>query len=910
MRISTSSGSLQRLRTSPPAVPPGFVHRPELDRALTAAIARPVTLISAGPGCGKTLTASSWVHHHPDRRIAWLTVDETDNDLQTFWSDLLRTLVVNDAIPADSALREFSPAERFGDREILAVRAALAELSDQIVVVLDDFHHLHDPGVLASVRRLLDPQPPALRLVIITRMDPALHLHRARLSGDLAEIRAADLAFDAAEADQLFRLNDLELSTEQRADVLARTEGWAAGLRMAAICMRPSSSGGTRDRFGGTDRLVAEYLMEELLGQMPDQERDFLVSTSIVDPVNADLADALTGRTDSRPLLEALVARNVLVVALVPGSQWFRVHPMFLELLRYRLGVDHPEQVAELHRRAAQWFADHAEPVEAVSHAVAARDWPGLGGLLARQAWPNMLTHLRSALAAALEPAEVEARTNPSWGTLLATAIRHFNRHEMDLMLRQAEEAARLLDLAPAGVPNGGEQSTRPGDREAVQALIGLLRVAHARGRDPARATELCDAQFARLDALTPLRLPTLQQHRAITANNLAVAQLWTSELDAAERNLHRVVRETSQLRITLTGLSAQGHLALLDAFRGRLSAAEERSAAAFADAARRGWTSQPQIMSIHAALAMVHLDQDRLDAASSDVARGLAADINDSEISSLLGLRVCGTAVAVMRGGPGEVAKAVIELGAAQQRAGELPPMLALLCAVAGAEADLAGGQPEAALARLDPEDPSGAARPGRPLGYAGWYAGVIRAMAWLRLDRPASALAEVEAFDAVRVPYLGPLVAGGVVTAIACQRLNRQTAALAALTDAVELGAAAGLVRPFRSAGSELNPLLEKHRHVIARHLDFTGGLLGSAGPAGLADRVAGPATPVEALTERELSILVYLPTMFKSSEIASDLAITINTVKTHQQSIYRKLGVNSRREAVDRARALRLL
>ena len=908
--MTASSGALLRLRTIPPVVSPGFVHRPHLDVALSDAVCRPITLVSAGPGCGKTLTVASWVRREPGRRIAWLTVDETDNDLQTFWSDLLRTLVVNDVIPPDSALRDISPAETFGHRETMAVRSALAQLTDEVVVVLDDFHCVRDPEVLTSIRRLLDPQPPSLRLVIITRMDPSLHLHRARLQGDLAEIRAADLAFDSVDAQRLFQVNDVQVSDEERAELLARTEGWAAGLRMAVMCLAPPATGGSSDRFGGTDRLVAEYLMEELLGQLPEHERRFLVTTSIVDPVNADLANALTGRTDSRPLLEALVARNVLVVALVPGSDWFRVHPMFLELLRYRLTVDHPELVDELRHRAARWFAEHGEPVEAITHAVAARDWPEVGGLLARHAWPYMLTQHRSALAAALEPAEAEARTNPSWGTLLATAIRHFHRHEMSMVIREAEEAARLFEAALLEGPDGTPGAARPGDRDAVHALIGLLRVAHSRGRDPARAIELCQAQFARLEFLSPMRLPTYEQHRAITLNNLAVAQLWAGELDAAERNLHRVIRETGELRLTLTGLSAQGYLALLDALRGRLPTAEGRATSALADAVRRGWTSQPQMMPIYGALALVHLEQERLDAASSDVAHGLAADVKDSEIAGLLALLVCRTAIAAIRGGAGELAAAVAELEATQRRAGAIPPMLSLLCAVARAGADLADGQPEAALARLDPDDSTGPARVGRPTGYARWYAAVARSEAWLRLDRPANALAEVDRFEANTVPYVGPLVAGKVLAAVACLRTNRQTAALAALSEAIEHAAPMGLLRPFVAAGTELSPLIDKHRHVIARHLDFTGGLMARPSAADPAGGPARPAPPIEALTERELTILVYLPTMFKSSEIASDLAITINTVKTHQQSIYRKLGVNSRREAVDRARALRLL
>ena len=188
--------SLLRLRAAPPAIPPGFVRRARLEDRLTAAAAHPVTLISAGPGDGKTLTLASWSRMDTaPGPVAWLALDETGNDLQAFWSDLLGSLTVSDAVPTDSALREVAPAAGFGARDALLVRAGLADLPDVVVLVLDDFHHITDPGVLKSFGQLLDHQPPQLRLMVATRADPALRLHRLRVNGDLTDIRAQDLAF-------------------------------------------------------------------------------------------------------------------------------------------------------------------------------------------------------------------------------------------------------------------------------------------------------------------------------------------------------------------------------------------------------------------------------------------------------------------------------------------------------------------------------------------------------------------------------------------------------------------------------------------------------------------------------------------------------------------------------------------
>ena len=257
-------------------------------------------MVSAGPGSGKTLTVAAWLARFTGPQ-AWLTVDETDNDLRTFWSDVLAALAIGAAVPEDSPLRELVPAPSFGAAEALQVRAGLAGLPGPVVLVLDDVHHLSNPEVLDSLSALIEQRPLPLRLVMLTRADPALRLHRVRVSGGLTEIRSEDLAFTKEETTELFAHDGIELTDDQLRLVLDRTQGWPVGVRLAAMFL--SSAGVTRgiEKFTGTERSVAEYLVGEVLDRQPAPVREFLLRTSIVERLNPSLATALIGPRRQQP---------------------------------------------------------------------------------------------------------------------------------------------------------------------------------------------------------------------------------------------------------------------------------------------------------------------------------------------------------------------------------------------------------------------------------------------------------------------------------------------------------------------------------------------------------------------------------------------------------------------------------
>jgi LuxR family maltose regulon positive regulatory protein len=342
-----------------------------------------------------------------------------------------------------------------------------------------------------------------------------------------------------------------------------------------------------------------------------------------------------------------------------------------------------------------------------------------------------------------------------------------------------------------------------------------------------------------------------------------------------------------------------QAHLALLDVLHGRLPDAYRRASAAREIAARRGWTSEPQALPLYAALAMTNLEWNQLDAATREVDSGLTVSDSGTDPACQLVLAITAVGIAVARHDNTASRAAADRLDAITGETGELPPLLAGWCAIAHADAHLLAREPGAAIDRL------GHTR--EPSGFADALERVVRAKAHLLLDQPESALDLLDPVAETATPYRGAMVEARILAAMAADRLHRDTAAMAAITEAVDLAHSVSMVRPFLTSGPRVAALVARHRHVVARHLKFTRELIPAVTNHEPVD--TGP-PPVDALTERERAVLTYLPTMFRAPEIAADLFISVNTVKTHQQAIYRKLGVTTRREAVDRARALKLL
>ncbi|HEX4251074.1 MAG TPA: AAA family ATPase [Pseudonocardia sp.] len=364
-----------------------LINRDRLLAALDRAATRRVTIISAPAGSGKSTLLRSWAarpgHGH---RLATVQVRRDEQDAQHFWRQLLAA--VSQTTGAPSLGDALSGSAWLNVRSMVdKALTALAEARAGTVLVIDDLHELIAPEALTACAGLLERLPAGVCTILATRHDPALRLHRLRLAGEVAEIREADLRFTEDETRELLTASGLELSAGAQVRLHQRTEGWAAGLRLAALSLT-----GNRDperfveQFSGTHRPVAEYLLAEMLDRQPDEVRDLLLRTCLLDHVNGELADLLTGRTGSDRLLLDLEDANAFVLSTDLRRTWFRYHQLFADLLRLQLRRTLPSEVGALHRQAASWFTRHDQVADAIRHTQAAGDWDDAARRLADHA--------------------------------------------------------------------------------------------------------------------------------------------------------------------------------------------------------------------------------------------------------------------------------------------------------------------------------------------------------------------------------------------------------------------------------------------------------------------------------------------------------------------------------------------
>ncbi|MEU4422489.1 hypothetical protein AB0F81_17815 [Actinoplanes sp. NPDC024001] len=388
------------------------VDRERLFGLLDTGLGTPVTLVCAGAGWGKTVLVSAWAQTQT-RPVAWLSLDRHDNDPQIFWAYVIAALRVAGAVPAGNPLAELGsvpPGERERARRLAD---GLGRLPYPSVLIVDDFQEITDGQVLHEIDDLLRHPPAGLRLVLISRSRPALNLHRLRAAGQVTEIRSADLAFTAEEAAALIDGHGPRPAPEDLAALLERTEGWAVGLNLGAGFLAAPDGGRRLADFAGDLRGVEEYLISEVLEGRSRRQRRFLLQTSICERLCAGLASAITAQPDSQRTLESLENDNDFVVRLGERPLWFRYHHLLREALGHNLIRETPAAVAELHRRAARWYAANNEVMEALSHAIAARDWAYVGRLVTGKAAPLILSAHRRSLVRVLQQVPADELTAP-----------------------------------------------------------------------------------------------------------------------------------------------------------------------------------------------------------------------------------------------------------------------------------------------------------------------------------------------------------------------------------------------------------------------------------------------------------------------------------------------------------------
>ena len=624
-----------------PVAPPitgGVVSRCALFRRL--AEAERVVQISAPAGSGKTVLMRSWIAEAGlARHAAWVPVDSEVRDPQGFWisvADALRGTAAGSAL-----VRPLTAAPDLDGWEVVErLLKDLAPLEDRLWLMIDDAHLLDSREVLPKLELLLLRAPPELRFVLATRHDLRLGLHRLRLEGELTEIRAADLRFSLAEARALFGATGVELPEEALARLHGRTEGWAAGLRLATLSLaeHPDPEQFAAE-FSGTDRTVAEFLLAEVLDRQSEAVRRLLLRTSVLERVSGPLADVLTGSSGGERILQDLEQAGAFVVSLDAGRSWFRYHRLFADLLQLELRRTEPNERAALHGAAAAWLAEHWHPVEAVRQAQAAEDW-GMAARLLSDHWLDLYLGGRGATLVELLarfPRRVVA-ASPELTTVQVAG---------DLIRGSLEDAGRHLALAT------GALTAVPADRRGrVQVMLALLRLFLARRLvDFPVVVEEAQRLLALTEAADAAPLGLGEDLRAVAFISLGIAEIWTLRFEDAERHLKHGValaRRIGRPYLELHGLAHGAHGMLL--LRPDASQAEwSRQAIELAE--RHGWGEEPLAGMAYAQLGIVMLYQGRLDEAEPWLERAERTLRTEVEPAAGMSLRYARAVLEMARG-------------------------------------------------------------------------------------------------------------------------------------------------------------------------------------------------------------------------------------------------------------------
>jgi len=858
----------------------GIVSRPRLFERLEAS-AR-VTVVSGPAGSGKTVLLRSWISQAGAAgSAAWVTVRRGEQDLQQFWLSVL------------DALRQTSPglvqpltAAPDLDGWAIAERLLtnLAPLQDRIYLVIDDVHELGPAEAQRQLELLVMRAPEELRFVLATRHDVRLGLHRLRLEGELAEIREPDLRFTVAEAEEMLSAAGVNLPDPVL--LVARTEGWAAGLRLAALSLTGHPDPGRfAEEFSGTERTVAEYLLAEVLDRQPEAVRRLLLRTSVLERVNGELADLLTGGSGGERVLQDLEQANAFVVSLDARRSWFRYHHLFADLLQLELRRTAPDEVAVLHRAAAGWFAGHGYPVDAVRHAQAARDW-GLAARLLADNWYSLQLDGQAATTHQLL-AGFPAGTRTADAELAALAAAE------ELAYGSLEAAERHLGLAERGMA-----SVPDARRAQAQLLLGITRLVLARQRWNLQAVTEEERQLQAIAESPDAAQPRVgEELRALALISLGTTEFWAAGEDP-ERHLEMGValaRRIGRPFLEFTGLAYQTAAGIYHSF----TRAAERGRQAIELAGRHGWAGEPAAGLAYVILGAMLAWQMRPAEAEPWVQRAERVLRAETEPAAVLAMHHTRGMLELARG---RDADALAAFQAAERLGGRLtaPHMLltparawVLHTLVRLGEIERA----EQAVADLDERD--------RGHGEMCIAAAVLR----LAQDDPRAAMAAVAPVLDGSAPVIRSawLVEAFLVEAIARDTLGDPGAAGRALERALDLAEPDGVLLWFL-----LHPepaLLQRHaRHRTAHPAliaDILSLLAGQA-PA----PPAGPPPPLEPLSDSELRVLRYLPTNLSAPQIASELHVSHNTIRTHMRHLYAKLGTHRRFETVERARALGLL
>jgi LuxR family maltose regulon positive regulatory protein len=885
-----------------PPARPNVVPRPHLTQRLNEGLTRKLTLVSAPAGFGKTTTLSEWIPHSP-RCVTWVSLDEGDNDPTRFWTYFIAALQRLSPQLGENALAFIqSPQPPPMQLCLTTLLNEIATFSDPFVVVLDDYHIIENPALHEAVAFLLEHLPPQLHLMITTRADPALPLSRLRSREQLTELRARDLRFTPTEVAAFFnQVMGLALSPADVVALETHTEGWIAGLQLAALSMQG------RDNlpdfiaaFTGSHRFILDYLTDEVLERRPRGSKNFLLRTSILNRLCGSLCDALTGDSDGQATLERLEQANLFIVPLDDHRQWYRYHHLFAEVLQARLRQYQPELLAELHRRASAWYEAHDSVAEAVQHALAAGDGLRAAGLIEQERWTLL--------------GRGEIRTLHTWledlpGDILHTRPRLCLAHAWIFsLLEQAEAIEPCLIIAEHALTTVSPPES-PVEIGAIRGEIAVLRAEVALTQsDITGAIDLCRHA---LDLLPKANFLL----RGVATFFLGHAHRRGGQMMDAERaygEAHALGLQTDNL---LLALHALANLSIVQMAMGRLRQAAETSRRILHIAAERHRQNWPVAGLAYQGLGKLYYEWNELDTA----ARHLRQGIECGQRGGLTGLEInCRSTLAFTRQARHDPIAADEMLR--QVAAMTSHPLYAAAEAMQEARLRLSQRQLEPAArwaesCGLSLDDTT------CPYGQETGYLTLARlAIAQGRAAAVPDLLHRLQqAAEADR--RTGSLIVILILGALARQAQGDASGALAALEAALMLAEPEGYIRTFVDEGAPLAALL---REAFQRRIApaYTAKLIAAfedTSPPHDAEAEATPALPppsaaasllVEPLSERELEVLRLVADGHTNREIGEMLFVATGTVKKHLNNIFGKLSAGNRTQAIARAREIGLL
>ena len=869
-----AASDIERLRSRliQPSLPANVVLRPRLMEHLAAGAEGQLTTLVAPAGWGKTTLLASWQRSgDPPAPVAWVRLDRR-YDPAGFWWHVAAAMA--DVIGSSRA------GEPATERTDWTPAAILSEFDARVILIIDDCHHIASADVWAGIDELLTYQPRGLHLVISGRSQPHVALHRLRAADELTELGTGELALSVADVAEMFSEYGLDIPRTTMAALVAQLEGWPAGLRLAARRAHNHADPATvLASLSEPNSDIADYVSKEMLQPLPRKTREQVVQLSVLDPFNEDLARAVTAGQLGTRALERLHNDHALTERFGASGGWFRIRPVLRAVLQTRFESLDWGTRKRIHSRAARWYGSHDMPERAIHHWLCAKAWAAAGQVV--------IDHLEGLVSLA-DAAPWEAKPAPTPGIdvlhrqhPLRYAVAAARVHRGDLLGADA-----VLDL-----PADGQTPAWYDSLASVTLRLTMAR----RGGDADAMVRYADALVELSSSVEANRPGSGHQVAALAHISRAEARLWQGQFSDAGQDLALLTRMTSSSGLTALFVAGSAWRALLAVLERRLGEAVQLAQSALAAAGNYPTTAAAIRGPAHTALAAVQTLRGSHD--SAEHWRLAAQSITTDPL-----LRV---ALALLEAwqlvSTGDAASSNHVLKRVHREHGtvRLPKFLHEEATMLEVESLAAQGLLAAArsrFARVAPE-------PQTPRGR------LTEARLLYSEHAVQSALdVVVDSMDTAEAARPDLVIDMMLLKAQLSYLLSRPIDASVALEAACELAAAEDIRQPFIVSGTALRPIMREHLGRGTAHRAFISDLLSLQAEAHPASQSRSQVA--EPLTQRERRVLWYLPSRLSNTEIAADMYVSLNTVKTHIKNVYRKLGVNGRREAVARARQLNLL